>query len=326
MCTYIVRRLLILIPTIILITLLIFFLMRFIPGDIIDAILASSPKDTELDRDAIEKALGLDAPALTQYGRWMGFVPQEDGSFRGVFQGDLGTSWWRNMPVIELLALKWPVTFELGLMGLVIAQLIALPIGIYSAIRQDKWIDYVGRSFAIFCISIPSFWLGTLIIVFPSIWWGYAPPMMLIPFSEDPIGNLKMFIVPAIVLGMALSGMTMRITRTAMLEVLRNDYIRTAWAKGLDEKVVIKRHAVKNALIPVITLIGLQVPYVMGGSVIIEEIFNLPGLGRIVINAALNRDYPLVSGVLLLFSVALVLINLVVDLTYKYFDPRIQYK
>jgi len=325
MRVYIIRRLLILIPTLVLVSFLIFFVVRLMPGDIIDTIRAADPS-AEVDRAQIERELGLDAPALVQYGRWMGVVPQMDGSFSGIFQGDLGASWWRRMSTVKLIALSWPVTFQLGLMGLIIAQLIALPIGIYSALRQDKWGDYIGRSFAILCISIPGFWLGTLVIVFPSIWWGYMPPIMLIPFTEDPIGNLRMFIVPAIVLGMGMAGITMRMTRTMMLEVLRQDYIRTAWAKGLRERVVIMRHALKNALIPVITLVGIQLPVMIGGTVIIEQIFVLPGMGRLLLSSVLKRDEPLASGVILFFAGALVLINLMVDLTYAYLDPRIHYK
>ena len=196
----------------------------------------------------------------------------------------------------------------------------------FSALRQDTWGDYIARSFAIFCIAIPGFWLGTMMIVFPSIWWGWSPPIILIPFVEDPLGNLKMFLLPAIVLGMAMSGMTMRLTRTMMLEVLRQDYIRTAWAKGLKEGVVVTRHALKNALIPVITLIGIQLPVMVGGSVIIEQIFSLPGMGRLVLDAILARDYTIVSGVMLVLAEVVVLTNLLVDVVYGYLDPRIHYK
>ena len=325
MRAYIIRRLLIMIPTLLLVSLLIFFLMRLMPGDIVDAIQAINI-DAEIDRPALERQFGLDKPVLVQYGRWMGFAPQTDGSFSGILQGNIGFSFWNGKTVAELLAIKWPVTFQLGLMALIISLLIALPIGIYSALRQDKWGDYIGRSFAILCISVPGFWLGTLIIVFPSIWWGYMPPIMLIHFTEDPIGNLRMFIVPAIVLGMALAGITMRMTRTMMLEVLRQDYIRTAWAKGLRERVVTLRHALKNALIPVVTVVGLQVPIMFGGTVIIEQIFSLPGVGRLLLGAIITRDTPVISGVTILFAIALVLINLMVDLTYAYLDPRVHYK
>ena len=325
MRAYVIRRLLLMIPTLFLASFLIFLLVHLIPGDIIDAMQAVPGIEEQLDRAALERELGLDAPLLTQYGRWLGAVPGVDGSFSGVFQGNLGTSWWRKTSVVKLVALKWPVTLELGILALIISQLIALPVGLYSALRQDKWGDYIGRSFAIMCISVPGFWLGTMIIVYPSIWWGYMPSIMLIPLTEDPIGNLKMFIVPAAVLGMAMCGMTMRMIRTMMLEVLRQDYIRTAWSKGLKEKVVVIRHALKNALIPVVTVVGLRVPLILGGTVIIESIFGLPGMGRLLVDAMDKRDHPLIGGAMLLFAGGLVVTNLIVDLTYGFLDPRIHY-
>jgi len=331
MRAYIIRRLLLTIPTVFLVSLIIFTMIRLIPGTIVDAMIAQHMRGGGLgmiaiNRAIIEEELGLNVPILTQYGRWVGVVPQADGSFSGLFQGDLGNSLWRDISVVEEIAIRWPITLELGLMALIVAQLIALPIGIFSALRQDTWGDYITRSFGVFCIAVPSFWVATLVIVFPSLWWGYSPPIMLIPFTENPIGNLKMFIVPAIVLGMYMSGSTMRMTRTMMLEVLRQDYIRTAWAKGLREKVVILRHALKNALIPVITVIGYQGPVLLGGTVIIEQIFCLPGMGRLMINATLMRDYTIVSGVMLLFGAGTVLINLIVDLTYGFLDPRVHYR
>jgi len=328
MCAYIIKRLLLIVPTIFIVSLIVFSIIRLIPGNIIDLMMTEGTGGAwgMVDRAAIEEAMGLDVPILTQYGRWVGVAPQADGSFSGALQGDLGKSLWTRTPVTTEVADRWQVTVELGLLAIIVAQLIALPVGIYSALRQDTWGDYIARSFAILCIAIPGFWLATLVIVFPSIWWGYSPSLALIPFTEDPIGNLKMFILPAIVLGMTLCGGTMRMTRTMMLEVLRQDYIRTAWAKGLRERVVILRHALKNALIPVISIIGIQVRIVIGGTVIIEEIFNLPGLGRLVVSATLERDYTLLSGVMLLIAAAVVLINLMVDLAYVYLDPRLQYK
>ena len=317
MRAYVIRRLLLAIPTMFLVSIIIFVLMRLIPGDVIDAMAAAAWGIDQVDRAAIEKALGLDVSIPVQYGRWIGGV---------LLRGDLGTSLWKDIPVIELLAARWPVTFELGLMGLLVAQLIALPVGIYSALRQDTWGDYVARSFAIFCIAVPGFWLGTMVIVFPSIWWGWTPPITLIRFAEDPAGNLQMFVLPAIVLGMATSGLTMRLTRTMMLEVLRQDYVRTAWAKGLREAVVVRRHAVKNALIPVITLIGIQLPVVVGGSVIIEQIFSLPGMGRLVLDSILIRDYTIVSGAMLVLGWFTVLSNIAVDVVYGLLDPRIHYR
>jgi peptide/nickel transport system permease protein len=325
MRNYIIRRLLILIPTLILLTFLIFIMVSLVPGDIVDAMQARASEMT-MDRAAIEKALGLDAPLLVQYGRWMGVVPQMDGELRGLFQGDLGVSWWRKQPVLELLALSWPVTLELGIMAIIVANLISLPVGVYSALRQNKLSDFVARSYAILCISAPPFWVGTMVIVYPSIWWGYMPPIMLTRFFQDPIGNLRMFLVPAIVLGVTMQGANMRLTRTMMLEVLRQDYVRTAWSKGLRENVVVFRHALKNALIPIVSAIGLQVPVLIGGTVIIENIFGLPGMGRLTFNAILQRDQPLIFGTVTFFAVALVLINLLVDLTYSFLDPRIHYK
>ena len=307
------------------VSMLSFLLIHHLPGDIIDA-LSGQSQDIAVDRAVLERALGLDRPIYVQYGRWMGVVRQMDGNFNGDFQGNLGWSYWRGESVNKLASGAWPVTFELGLMGMIIAQLIALPVGIFSALRQDKWGDYIARSFAILCISVPGFWLGTMVIVMPSIWWGYMPPIMLVHFTEDPIGNLQMFIIPAIVLGMAMGGQTMRMTRTMMLEVLRQDYIRTAWAKGLRERVVVIRHALKNALIPVITIMGLQVPIMVGGTVIIESIFCLPGMGRLMLHAILQRDQPIVSGIMLILAATIVSVNLVVDLTYGYLDPRVQFK
>ncbi len=327
---YIIRRLALMIPTLLIVSMVIFLLIRLIPGSVVDAMIGAqeSVSGTKLivDRAAIEKALGLDMPMPVQYGRWIGVLPGADGSFSGLIQGDFGTSMWRGTSVGEEIATRWPVTLELGFMALIIAQIIALPIGIFSALRQDTWGDYITRSFAILAISIPGFWLATLVIVFPSLWWGYMPPILLTTFLDDPIGHLQMFIIPAVVLGMAMSGMTMRMTRTMMLEVLRQDYIRTAWAKGLKERVVVMRHALKNALIPVITLVGLWVPIMLGGTVIIEQIFVLPGMGSLIGRAAQYRDYTILSGVLLIFGVGMVLINLMIDLTYAYLDPRVHYK
>ncbi|MBA7567166.1 Glutathione transport system permease protein GsiC [subsurface metagenome] len=330
MRTYIIRRVLLMVPTVFLVTVIIFLIIRMIPGSIVDAMVALQMKGGAgvmgvADRVAIEHALGMDVPVLTQYGRWIGVLPGVEGSVSGLLQGDLGDSLWKGTPVLDEIVTRWPITLELGFLGLIVAQLISLPIGIYSALRQDTWGDYIARSFAILCIAIPGFWLGTMIIVFPSIWWGYTPSIMLIRFTDDPIGNLQMFIIPAIVLGMAMAGVTMRMTRTMMLEVLKQDYIRTAWAKGLRERVVVIRHALKNALIPVITIIGWQVPILMGGTVIIEQIFCLPGMGRLLIDAIMMRDYTIVSGVVLLFTVGMVLINLAVDLTYGLLDPRVRY-
>ena len=212
------------------------------------------------------------------------------------------------------------------MLSIVIGLLIALPVGIYSAIRQDTAVDYAGRSIAILGLATPNFWLALMVMIYPAIWWGWSPPMRLIKFSEDPLGNLGMFLIPSLILGTYLAAATMRMTRTMMLEVLRQDYIRTAWSKGLKERVVVVRHAVKNVLIPVITLIGLQLPILVGGAVIIENIFNLPGLGRLMLVALNDRDFPVVAGINLVFGTAVMGINLVIDLLYALLDPRVRYR
>jgi peptide/nickel transport system permease protein len=296
------------------------------PGDYLDSI-QEGKGEVNFDRERWERLYGLDAPLYVQYGRWLGMAPQADGNFKGIFQGDFGNSWkFKGTSVVSLMGRAWPVTLQLGIMGLLIAQLIALPIGIYSALRQDTWGDYVARSFAILLISVPSFWVGTLMVLMPAIWWGRMVPIMHIPFVEDPLGNIKMFILPSIAMGMYMCGISMRMTRSMMLEVLRQDYIRTGWAKGLQERVIVIRHALKNALIPVVTIIGLQMTVFIGGTVIIEQIFSLHGMGRLVLDALTVRDEPIVSGVVLILGVALALLNLVIDLTYAFLDPRVRYK
>jgi peptide/nickel transport system permease protein len=317
MRSYIVRRILLIIPTFIVVSLIIFLILRLIPGSVIDTIAAQYIYLTNLDRTAIEKALGLNVPIYIQYFRWMGQI---------FLHGNFGKSFVTNLPVVDEIKARWPITFELGIMALLIGQLIALPVGIYSAMRQDTVGDYVTRSIAILCIAVPDFWVATMVIVFPSIWWHYTPSIMLISFGKDPLGNLKMFIIPALVLGMQLSGMTMRMMRTMMLEVLRQDYIRTAWAKGLKERVVIIRHALKNAFIPVITIIGWQIPLLFGGAVIIENIFQLPGMGQLMVNAVQQRDYPTISAIMIILTSVVLILNLLIDLVYSFLDPRIHYK
>jgi peptide/nickel transport system permease protein len=242
----------------------------------------------------------------------------------GLLQGDFGTSFRRHTPVLRDIAIRWPVTLELGLIAFIIANLVSIPIGVYSALRQDTISDYLVRSFAIVCMAVPSFWLGTMIVVFPSLWWGYSPPIMYTRMTEDLFENLEMFFIPSVVLGLAMTGGTMRMTRTMMLEVLRQDYVRTAWAKGLRERAVVMRHALKNAFIPVITLIGYTLPVMIGGAVIIEQIFSLPGMGRLLVDATLTRDYTVISGIMLVFGLGMVLINLAVDLTYGILNPKVR--
>jgi peptide/nickel transport system permease protein len=327
MRAYVIRRLLLIIPTLLLVTIIVFFTIRLIPVDVIEIMLAEQVEGaSDFNREQLEAELGLDAPLHIQYGRWLGFLPTPDEGFNGIFQGNLGASLWNNISTIDELESRLPVSLELGILSLIIGQLIALPIGIYSAIRQDTIGDYIGRSFAIVCIAIPSFWLGTMVMVFPSLWWNWSPPIQYIRLTADPLGNLRMMLIPAVILGMVLSGTTMRMTRTMMLEVLRQDYIRTAWAKGLRERIVVVRHALKNALIPIVTIIGMQLPLLIGGSVIIENIFCLPGVGALMVRVINNRDYIVLSGINIVMATAVLIINLLVDITYSYLDPRVHYQ
>ena len=270
-------------------------------------------------------------PVYVQYGRWIGVLPSPDwitkeSHFNGILQGTLGQSLIGGQrPIEEQILAKLPVTIELGVLAIVIGLVIALPVGIYSAIRQDTATDYVGRTAAVIGLATPNFWLAIMVTLYPAIWWGWSPSVEYIRLVEDPLRNLGMFLIPAVILGTAMSAATMRLTRTMMLEVLRQDYIRTAWSKGLKERVVVMRHAVKNALIPVVTLIGLQLPLLVGGSVIMENIFNLPGLGRMFLDSLEARDYPVIQGVNLFFATVVMLIILLIDVIYPYLDPRVRY-
>ena len=319
MRAYVIRRLLLIIPTLFILSVLVFLSVRFIPGDIVDmmvlGIVGYNPA-YGVDREALLHALGLDVPVYVQYGRWLEGI---------LLHGTLGNSLFGDWPVEEKIVGRLPVTLELGVLAIIIGLAIGVPIGIYSAIRQDTAADYVGRTVAIFGLATPNFWLGIMVMTYPVIWWGWTPRMQLIALSDDLLGNLGMFIIPSLILGTALSAATMRMTRTMMLEVLRQDYIRTAWSKGLRERVVVIRHATKNALIPVVTLIGLQLPIVIGGAVIMENIFNLPGLGRLMLTALSARDYPVIAGINLFFAAGVVAINLMIDLLYGYLDPRVRY-
>jgi len=317
MGTYLIRRILALVPTLVLGSLIVFCTVRLVPGDVIDMMLAQHDSSTELTREKLLAALGMDRPIWQQYLHWIADI---------VLRGDLGSSLWQQSKVTHELAQRLPVSFELGLLGLVFALLLALPIGVYSAIRQDTRGDYLARSFSILMLAVPSFWIGTVVIVFPAIWWGWSPEVNYVPFTQDPWQNIKQMLLPAAVLGMGLSAITMRLTRTMALEVLRQDYIRTAWAKGLDERLVVGRHLLRNALIPVVTVVGLQAPLLIGGAVIIEQIFVIPGMGLLLLEAVSQRDYPVITGVFLVVGVAVMIINLLVDLSYGLLDPRVRHR
>jgi peptide/nickel transport system permease protein len=318
MQAYLIRRLLALAPTLLFASIIVFVIVRLIPGDVIELMLSQNDLSaTKLDREQLERALGLDQPMHVQYVHWIGNI---------LIHGDMGRSLWQNVPVGELLAQRLPVTFQLGFMALLVALIVAIPIGVYAAVRQDTMGDYIGRSFSILMLAVPGFWMATIVMVFPAIWWGWSPEVKFVAFRDRPLQNLSQMILPAIILGTSLSAVTMRLTRTMMLEVLRQDYIRTAWAKGLAEPQVVLRHALRNALIPVVTLIGLQAPILIGGAVIMEQIFVIPGMGLLLLDAVSARDYPIITGVFLIVGVAVVLINLIVDLSYGLLDPKVRYR
>lgn len=313
---YVIRRLLALIPTLIFASFIVFITVRMIPGNIIDLMLSqndvSAAKQT---RAQLEVALGLDQPIYTQYFRWIGAL---------IFHGDLGKSLWSNTSVMEQIVQRLPVTFELGAMALIVALIVGIPIGVYAALKQDTIGDYILRTVSILALAIPAFWTGTLVMVFPSLWWGWSPSVRFVTLTQDPVAHLLQLLIPALILGKAFSAIIMRLTRTLMLEVLRQDYIRTARAKGLAVGTIVTRHALRNALIPVVTLVGLQAPVLFGGAVILEQIFVIPGMGLLLLEAVSSRDYPVITGVFLIIGVSVVMINLLVDLSYGWLDPRVR--
>src|SRR5712691_2312900 len=310
---YLARRLLLVIPTLFGVTIIVFSLVRLLPGDAVAMLLQDYAYAK--DADEMRDRLGLTRPYHVQYIEWMG----------GILQGNLGKSLRSNAPVTDELFNRMPVTAELGLMAMAVGLLIAVPIGVLSAIRQDTGTDYAARSASIGMLAIPGFWLGTRVITLPSIWWQWTPPLRYTKLWEDPGKNLGQMIIPAIILGIALSGTVMRLTRAQMLEVLRQDYVRTASAKGLNERSVVFRHALRNAFIPVLTLLGLEVAILVGGAVVVESVFALPGMGRYLLEGIQYRDYPVIQALNLIFATVIVLTNLLVDLLYAVFDPRVRY-
>lgn len=310
---FIVRRLLLAALTLFVVSVLTFFMLRLIPGDIVDLMI--SDFGYAADRQAILAQLGLDRPIYAQFAEWFG----------GLFTGNLGDSLWTDRPVTAELARRYPVTLELAVIALVASTAVSIPIGIITAVRQDTWPDYLLRSVSIGLVAVPILWIGTLVVTLPALLWGWAPPLNYVPFTEDPIGNLRVMALPSLIVGVPLMGGTIRMTRAMMLEVIRQDYIRTAWAKGLPPRSVWYRHAVRNALIPVLSLIGLQIPFLLGGTVIIEQIFNLPGMGVYMLQSLQQRDYVPAQTIVLVFAAGTVLINLIVDLLYGALDPRIRY-
>jgi len=313
---YILRRLLLMVPTLLGVTFVVFVIVRAVPGDVVDLVLGEFGAGDQATKEAIRKEFGLEGNIVVQYIRWLG----------DIVRFDLGNSLISNREVTSELRNRLPVTFQLGAMAIFFSLAIAIPVGVISAIRQDTWADYLGRSFAIGLLAAPNFWIAILLISLAARYfqWG-VPPAKYIPFGEDPIGNLKLMFMPALILGGALSGSVMRFTRSSMLEVLRQDYIRTAWAKGLRERVIIVRHAMRNALIPVVTVVGLQLPVLVGGTVIIETVYSIPGMGRYYVSSIDQKDYPVIQAVNIVVALVVVFANLTVDVLYSVIDPRIRY-
>lgn len=313
MTYYIARRLTLVIPTIVLASLLIFVLMRTIPGD--PASLQIGDEAGREQVEALRRQLGLDKPVYQQYFTWAW----------GVVRGDLGNSLRSQQPVRDDLLRAVPVSAELAIGGIVVAIATALPLGTLAATHRGRHIDYVARIIAVAGLSVPSFVFGTLVVLFLALWAGWLPPVGYVAVYNDPWVNFQQFVFPALVVGYRSSALTTRMVRSSLLEVLNQDYVRTAVAKGLDQRVVVVRHALRNSLIPVVTLVGSQVGALLAGAVVTETIFSLPGVGRLFINAVSDRDYTMVQAILLFVALVVTTANLVVDLAYGLLDPRIRY-
>jgi peptide/nickel transport system permease protein len=312
---YALRRVALTIPTLFFVSVIVFVMMRMMPGDVAMRMVEGHAYAPTLE--ALRKDLGLDRPMYVQYVDWIGGI---------VTRGDFGRSYWTRQPIIEEFLHRFPVTLELALLTILVSVVIGVTVGIVAAARQDTVADYTGRVLAILALSVPYFGLAVLVVVLPSIWFRWTPVWTYVPFTTDPLENLKIMAVPALVFGVTRAGPIMRIMRSALLDVLRQEYIRTAWSKGLSERRIILRHALKNALIPVISLVGLQMPLYIGGSVIIEAIFRLPGVGLFFFEALGKLDYPVVQSVNLIIAAMVVGLNLMIDLSYAFLDPRIRYQ
>jgi peptide/nickel transport system permease protein len=310
---YILRRLLVAIPSLLIASFIVFTLPRLLPGDVVQLML--DEKAYGKDLEDLRAKLGLNRPVAVQYAAWLGSVAR----------GDLGESLWTRQPVLTELARRLPITLTLGVIALAVSVLIGVPIGVLSAVRQDGLADFVARSGAILGLSVPAFVQAIVVILLPAIWWGWTPLVSFTAWSADPATYVVQFLLPASILGVASAAAIMRLTRAQLLEVLRQDYVRTAWAKGLHERAVVLKHSLKNALIPVVTVLGLQIAQITGGSVIIETIFSIPGMGQFLVDAITQRDYPVIQGVNLVIVTTIVTANLAVDLLYAVLDPRIRY-
>jgi len=318
MLAYIIKRLLLMIPTLFGVALLIFLLLRVVPGDVVEArYMTQGSQFTSQDLMDIErKKLGLDQPLWKQFTTWMW----------GIARLDFGLSMWTGSPITEEIKLRFALSLQLAIMATVVATLLAIPLGILAAIRQDTWIDYAVRVFSIAGLAMPSFWLGILMILVMLIVFKWLPPLVYTPFWVNPWENLAQLIWPALAVGYRYSSVATRMMRSAMLEVLGEDYIRTARAKGLWLKLILARHALKNAMLPVITVIGLEFAFLMGGLVVTEQVFNLNGLGMLFVEAISHRDYTLTQALVLIVAAVFIFVNFATDIAYAWLDPRIRYR
>jgi peptide/nickel transport system permease protein len=318
MGTYILKRLLAIVPTLLGVAVLIFILLRIVPGDVVEArfLTQGSQFQSQELMDIERKKLGLDRPLWQQFTGWMG----------GLLRFDFGLSMWTGAPISEEIRLRFALSLQLALMASTIATLLAIPLGILAAVKQDTWVDYTVRVFSIAGLATPSFWLGILMILVMLIVFKWIPPMVFTPFWVDPWLNLQQLIWPALAVGYRYSAVGTRMMRSAMLEVLREDYIRTARAKGLWTKLILSRHALKNAILPVLTVISLEFAFLLGGLVVTEQVFNLNGLGMLFVEAIARRDYTLTQALVMLVATIFLCVNFLVDIAYAWLDPRIRYR
>jgi peptide/nickel transport system permease protein len=316
MRAYITKRLLIAVVTLVGMSMVIFFLMRLAPGNIVDILFESAGYVDQADKKTLERELGVDRPVIVQYARWVGELAH----------GDLGKSYRYDMPAWKIIKPRLPVTLELAGLALIFSVLLGVPFGVLSAVHQDRPLDYVLRVVSLAGLSMPAFWLGMVVILIFVRALGWMPSVTYVSPFVDLKANLWQFVVPALAVGYRSSALIMRITRSAMLEVLREDYIRTAWAKGQRRTLVVWRHALKNASLPVITVIGIEFAFLIGGLVVTETVFNLPGVARYLVDAIQLRDYPVVQNLTMFIAIVVVLANLIVDVLYAWADPRIKYE
>jgi peptide/nickel transport system permease protein len=297
------------------VSLLVFSMVRIIPGDIVDLMIGPELYVGAEYRAELRAKFGLDQPIYVQYGRWVGQI----------LQGNFGSSLRNNEPVLGTIMRRLPLTVELALLSVLLSAVIAIPLGVISAVRRNSPLDFLVRLVAMVGLSMPNFWLAAMLLLISSVVFRWQPNIRLVPIWEDPLTNLSQLLMPTIALSLAAMAVVMRMTRSSMLEVLRQEYMQTARAKGLVPRVIMVRHALKNALIPVITVVGVQLGGLLGGTVVIEVIFGLPGLGRLLLDAISARDYPMLQGTVLFIALMFVLVNLAVDLTYALVDPRIRF-